>query len=444
MADVFGGYTPTSRKVWDHVGNIFPNVEHSEGVRPALGAHPAAWLPVQFKDKYFEEWVVITPGKIVALDNNGDLVPAGLKTATSISYTSSDVSAGTIDVTTGEPVTSEKTVTLANVDGSTSSFLGDIGTALNISYPVGVAPYAYWQWAGGDGMNPAEYKQHNFNLQHAASLLCDYNLRLPLVPATAASEDLSGTTLTNTAITFGIKALKSRTGIRATARYDGSSGVYPVASTDTVVAIVLDNYPVAKNTSRTPIKLHADTTTSAAISGVLVNEKSSPSSVKASGDFFVDYDFGVLFVYSSDGNSLPSTLGTTQGAVTYSHYAAAPASVSKFACVVGNPKPGDFLTFDDNSNFQVATPSVASASAAAAWVYGLVGQVQKLDSDHPKHYLDYVKTAYASIGTDATGALPGSSGQMDQNPGTANGGYPSELHFAGGADTMVVVNLILR
>jgi hypothetical protein len=35
-------------------------------------------------------------------------------------------------------------------------------------------------------------------------------------------------------------------------------------------------------------------------------------------------------------------------------------------------------------------------------------------------------------------------GQLDQMPGSATGGYPDDIHYAGAADTLVVINLISR
>ncbi len=75
--NALGQYTP-NHKAWDHVGNIIPDVENSEGDRPHLGdkARPASWLPVQFYDKHYENWNVVMPGKAVAYDPDGYLMPA--------------------------------------------------------------------------------------------------------------------------------------------------------------------------------------------------------------------------------------------------------------------------------------------------------------------------------------------------------------------------------
>ena len=185
--DSLGRYSPT-HKSWDHVGNMIPVVEHSEGVRPHGEFKPAAWLPVKFFDKYYEEYFVVMPGKVLAFDNQGRVCPAqyGLAGAT-VTYTANDVSAGTLDVRTGSAVTAAATFNVADV----ADFMGT-GEAMAVSAPVGVAPYAYWQWAGDgsaldDGFNPSGYRQHNHNLQHRVAILCDYVLELPLVPAATAA-----------------------------------------------------------------------------------------------------------------------------------------------------------------------------------------------------------------------------------------------------------------
>lgn len=106
--NTLGQYTPT-HKTWDHIGNQIPNVEISEGFRPAENFKVAAWLPLQFYDKWYEDWYVVTAGKVVACDNNGDLVPAQYATGTvDIVYTQNDVDAGVIDVTTGSALTATK------------------------------------------------------------------------------------------------------------------------------------------------------------------------------------------------------------------------------------------------------------------------------------------------------------------------------------------------
>ncbi len=412
-----GQYTG-SHKVWDHVGNILPNVEHSEGERPAIEWKVAEWLPVQFFDKHYENWMVILPGKVVACDPDGRLCPAGLKIAAELAgtgdvvvYTTNDVDAGTINVATGSPVTlaeltdsgSTRGYTKAEIDAA--GFLGQSGVAFTVSGPLGVAPYAYLQWAGGDGFNPADYKQHNYNMQHQVAVLCDYVLELPLVPGATADEVLSWSPDAS-----------------------GASNVF----TDSGLA----NLPVAANTVRTPISFEGG-----ASATLFINQVATVDDIAGPGDWSIDLDTGAISVYS---------VGSPTGTITvsYSHYAAVPSTVSKFASAVGDLHCGDLVTFDANSNFRIANATTlfldaSPTGAQVARALGLVvGQVLDRDESFPKDMLDRVKTAYSpAIGTDATGGKPAYLGQLDQMPGSANGGVPSNIHYAGAANTVVRINL---
>lgn len=382
--NTLGQYSGT-HKTWDHVGNNVPNIEISPGVRPDF-FKPAEWLPVQFYDKYYENWLVILAGKAVAFDNNGDLVPAGYGLASSpldIVYTQNDIDAGVIDVTTGAAVTATKTVTTASV----TKFLG--GTdALTVSKPVGIAPYSYLQWAGGDGFNPADYRKHNYNMQHGVALLCDWYIELPLVPAKlAAAEALSNNT--------------------------SASGVHTLTA--------LANIPVAANTARTPFEFSGTDKAAFAV------QVSTVSGVVSEGYWHINLDTGVITVQKA--------AGPPSARLQYYHYKSAPGTVSKFASAVGNLKPGDFVKVDKNSNFTLDS---------SATVADTLGQVLKRINVKGASLLDRVHTAYASINTDAAGSLPAYAGQMDQMPGSATGGVPDNVHYAGAADTVVRINLINR
>jgi hypothetical protein len=411
-----GQYTGT-HKVWDHVGNILPNLEHSEGERPAVEWKVAEWLPVQFFDKHYENWFVIMPGKVLAVDANGRLCPAGLKIAAElagsgdvVTYTLSDVEAGVINVATGSPVTAAQLTDPGSTRGYTvaeinsAGFLGVSGATFTVSNPVGVAPYAMLQWAGGDGFNPAEYHKHNYNMQHQVAVLCDYVLELPLVPGAATSE----------ALVFAPDS-------------SGTANLF----TDSGLA----NLPVAANTDRTPIEFAGG-----ASATLFVNQVADKTLIAGPGDWAVDLATGHVSVHS-----VGAPAGVT---VSYHHYAAAPATVSKFACAIGDLKGGDMVTFDADSNFRIANATTlfldaSPTGAQVARAMGLVvGQVLDRDSSHPKDMLDRVKTSYSpALGTDASGAKPAYLGQLDQMSGSANGGVPTNVHYAGAADTVVRINL---
>ena len=413
--DSLGRYAP-GHKSWDHVGNMIPVVEHSEGVRPHGEFKPAAWLPVQFFDKYYEEHFVVMPGKVLAFDNDGRVVPAGLALATSLVYTATDVAAGVIDVTTGAALTAAKTVDLS----SAITFLGRTGVDLTVSKPVGVAPYAMWQWAGDssaadDGSNPAGYRQHNHNLQHQVAILCDYVLELPLVPFKQVAENLDENT----------------------------------HSGNVAVLDALANIPLATITDRTEPVIGG---TDAALKALFVNRVETAAEVDAAGDWHLDLTTGLISVFS--GSNLSVSAGDLT--LTYYHYDTAVTAASAFASASGPLKAGDFVKVDVNSNFVLANPEpsvVADVDGANTMLLrtnigdtfaDIVGQVIEVESA-AKGALDKVRTAYnPPLGTDASGSLPGYAGQMDQMPGSATGGVSDKVHYAGAADLVVRINLVSR
>lgn len=381
-----GQYTP-SHKPWDHVGTITPDIEIAEGKRPAGEFRPASWLPVQFWDKQYENWFVVMAGKLVAFDNDGNLVPAQYALCSNITYTADDVTAGTIDVTTGSAVTSAKTVLVSGV----STFMGRT-EQISVSAPVGVAPYNYLQWCGGDGSDPTQYNQHNYNMQHLVAILCDAEIQMPLVPDSHAAE----------ALTWG-------------------ASVNNIAT-----ATALAHRPVAANTVRTPMVFAG---TNAAT--LFVNQVDTHDDITQAGDWSLDDpELGVLYCFHATG----SMAGTT---VSYYHYETNAATVSKFACAVGNLRAGDFVRCDQNSNYRLDDEELPS--------HDTIGQVLKRQVVKNHSLLNLVETAYSPpLATDATGALPGYAGQLDQLPGSATGGVPANVHYAGAADTVVLINLIGR
>ena len=415
-----GQYTPT-HKVWDHVGNIIPDVEYAEGIRPHGNFKPAAWLPVQFYEKFYENWIVIMPGKVIAFDNNDRVVPAGLRlSGATISYTTNDITAGTIDVTTGAACTATSVTNSPITLSGVTTYLGGTDT-LTISHAVGVASHPILQWSGDssaydDGTNPVGFKYHNYSMQNLITLLCDYELKLPVVPAITSAENMTRGTFTE------------------------------ASSQQTFSAF--SNLPVAKNTQRTPITFADGTLSDSAT--VFLNQKDTAAEVIASGDWHIDLTTGVVTIYATSQIAAGNVY-----TVTYSNYASAPtgSNVSVFACVLGNPVAGDFLKYNVDSNLVVATPlpvygtSLDTDDADLTWNYDdfsvIMGQVLEVETE-PLDYLDKVKTAYSTLGSSGAGAFPGYAGQMDQMPGSATGGVSALVHYAGAADKVAKVNLISR
>jgi len=467
------GSTP-SHKFWDHIGRITPNFEKSEGIRPWIEATPAAWLPVSAtaarEETEIEAYLVVSAGKVIAEDGEGRLVPAGLRKAfnkaagtTVLTYTALDVTEGVTDLTTGEAVAAAATYTQTQVTNALRErglIRADEYAMDFISKPVGVAPYNYYQPAGSDHYNPANLRKHNYRPQATTSILCDYAVEYPLVPALETTEtmngafanlagsiDWSGTPGTRTGGWFG------STAIHGLVKYADS-----VAAGDDVVCYVFEKWPLAVPTEDTPITPVANCTGAG-----LSNEVDAVTSISADGDYFVDTDLGILFLYEAGGNTYPDGWGVTTTVTYYTYEDVVEAGrTTSYACATGNLNYGDFLTYDENSNLVRAVLDIGTAEgydatgtvytvdpeydteavnatvsrqlelAISNHFYGIVGQVIGTEI-YPKDYLDRVRTAYV-----------GQTNANMRTPGTATYGRTDQLTYANAAERMVLVNLIWR
>jgi hypothetical protein len=387
---------------------------------------PAPWLPVQYEDKYYEVFITVMPGRPVGLTCDSYLVPAGLKVAwaaaaggdTILTYTASDVAELVTDLTTGLPVTAATSYTKTAVLAALKS-RGLIEDADNIedyiSYPVGVAAQAYYTWGSNVDLrqmshdlktfNPADFKFHNFRMQHQVAVLCDYAIRVPWLASDATNEVLDSA-LTGGTPALGSDILVSAADIKTLARYSDLDG-------SDFIAWVGPDLPVAKDSDRTPISADNDT--------LFTRLRSGPDQLSAVGDYFIDYDVGVWFFYVAGGASVPTHVdGAT---VTYNEYTTAPTTVGDYVSAVGDLKPGSFVQADGDSNFVLSTSDDPRV---------IMGQVLGFVK-HPKDNLDRVKTRYQSLGT------------VNKMPGTATKGMPDTLNLTEtGADTEVIINLITR
>jgi hypothetical protein len=453
-------YQP-NHKQWNHTGFIFPQVEHHAGQSdyPHAEFRPAAWLPVIRQDTRFETWVVCMPGKVLALTREGDVVPAGLKDqfevasgATALTYTANDYTESVTDLTTGVAYATNGTTTYTQSQVTTALRNRGLIRATEfardfISAPVGYAPCAMYAWCGGDGSNPSLYKQHNLNMQNQMLVGCDNILRLPLVPIVESAETMGDGSISSAAITFGTTQWHDSTGLGLTTRYSSL-----VSAGDDVVAYVFAKTPVAKQSNNTPF-------TCTALSGK--TEVDSIAEVAAGGSdyYYVDYEAGVMFVYESGGNAVPSPFVDGTTTITYYTYEGQATGAANIASVLGDVNVGDFLTFDSNSNLvpihvdigtapgagsgvvYAADPAYAtdldadiSAQLEATMIEALtrtVAQVIAIDVG-PRDNIDLVRTQFT--GLTATERMPGS----------ATGGQTDAQNLSGAAFKTVILNFLAR
>ena len=471
------GYT-ANHKILDRMGRITPNVSYCESHRPHGEWTPATWLPVVRYEYENDYWYSISYGKVVAEDRNGYLVPAGLRKAwnvanssTALSYTANDVTAKTINLVTGSTVTAAVDYT----ESTLTSALRERGLIRHteramdyISKPVGIASYNYYaNPSTTNHYDPKGLKFHNFRPQPLVSIVCDYCITVPLLPALATTEAVVDQTAgatglmedvfdgTNTRnITY--TGFFSSTQIAEVTRYASE-----VSAGDDVVCFLTVNYPLAHITAESPITTSTDS--------CLVRQVDSISAISGAGDYYMDYDVGAIFMYEAGGNAVPSpwVAGTTT--ITYYHYQAEGTStntVTSYMCATGNLEYGDLLTYDKNSNLikaslDLETPEGYADSTGTLYttdpdysgtdatislqleqaidnhLFGIVGQVIGSttfgEGKDDRAYLSRVKTAFE-----------GYSAANMRTPGSATGGRTDQLTYANAAEKMIVVNLIMR
>lgn len=142
--------------------------EIAQGVRPALdqAAKPASWLPVKLKDEYFNEWWVILAGTIISIEraigSTNRIVPANGGVAQTLTYTANDVNYS-VDIDTvvaGDPTLVASAAAASN--------------QLPLNKPIGWAWHHYYSAS-------IEERLINYEIQPFVSILCDYEVEIPLI-----------------------------------------------------------------------------------------------------------------------------------------------------------------------------------------------------------------------------------------------------------------------
>ena len=385
----------------DLMDNITPNnVVQMNASVPAGEWKPASWLPVVWQNEQSKDYFTISSGKVVSLDASGRVVPSGLRKVvagaaidgTVLTYTSDDVKARVIDVTTGEFVTVPKTVDLESFVHAiighgwlhTAELIDDVDVATKlaankaaakafISAPVGIAAYDVYAWAGDDAAN---LHFTNYQKQHLIQFFTDIQMRVAHIcdaaeaVATGGLNKINGTVL-GTAASYP--------------RYVG-------LDMSNVVGYNLGLGKVATNTSRTPVTFN-----NAAFSATL-RERSDISLLAKAGDWYLDGDAGIILFWEDGGDAHP---GAWAGDILVSDYTVTSSNQQRMMMMVGDCVPGDFISFDTNSNFIVASSSDHTDNS-------VVGRMLALYKE-PRGLLERVKTGFSGSDFDATAQMPGSA-----------------------------------
>ena len=165
------------------------NVEVSEGQVPPGEFYPAGYLPVtQSENRIAGSGFVLMPGKVVCLDQNGRLVPAGLaaevKRARSVSgYTAAPGTATTYGALSEslQVINSQGQFAAAVDNFVTSNLFSAANSGFGFSIPVGVMRYSALKAPGSDSSNPSTWTQHAYDTGGARAFSRWCYIQVPIV-----------------------------------------------------------------------------------------------------------------------------------------------------------------------------------------------------------------------------------------------------------------------
>jgi hypothetical protein len=413
----------------DLMDNITPNnVVQMNASVPAGEWKPANWLPVVWQNEKSKDYFTISSGKVVSFDASGRIVPSGLirqaeatgKGDAFLVYTLADRDARVVDLVTGEFVDGAESytlkqfcdavidngwmpgVTLVDSDAGCHDFVRQF-----ISAPVGVAAYDVYVWAGDD---PANLHFTNYQKQHLIQFFSDVQMRVAHV-CDAADTDL-------TLLALGAGGGVAGTSVAIDETVPATSLVrykHLINAADVLVLPLLIG-KVASNTSRTPVKF----------TGWAGRERSSIELLSRDGDWYLDGDAGNMLFFKASAAAKDVPMGTDAAAMAAGDevhvydYSAGASDSSKMMHLVGDARPGDFVTFDAHSNFKVRSLNNDIAFGAAeadieatlallhreeGYTVGRVYEIQK----EPRGLLERVKTGWKGSEFGADAKMPGSA-----------------------------------
>ena len=410
----------------DLMDNITPNnVVQMNASVPAGEWKPASWLPVVWQNDRSKDYFVISSGKVVSFDASGRIVPSGLirlaeatgNAQAFITYTSEDEAARVVGVD-GDFVQAGDSLTLEgfcdaviargwmpgeDAPGADDDNCRDFVRKF-ISAPVGVAAYDVYVWAGDD---PANLHFTNYQKQHLIQFFSDVQMRVAHVCDTAATVVTLGAGGNNPAVADIDDA-------NTLSRFSG------LPNKDDIVVLDLNLGKLASITSRTPLTFGA---------GDFVGRlRKDPALLGKDGDYFLDADAGLLLFYKEGGGGAPDDINgrALQNTDTISvfDYSAGASTDERMMHLIGDARPGDFVTFDAHSNFMVrdsklAIPQLADVNDDGNEVEAFlavmlreeeytVGRVYELQKE-PRGLLERVKTGWSGAEFDASSKMPGSA-----------------------------------
>lgn len=174
------------------------NVEVAEGQVPPGQFYPAQYLPaVISENRIAGSAYVLMPGKVVCLDENGRLVPAGLvaevkkaRGVTGYTYAGAATTYGDLSAQNGVVSVNGDFVAASDEFVTLNSF-GTTGTnAFKFTTPVGIMRYSALKAPGSDPSNPSTFTQHGYDTGGARAFSRWCYIQVPVVETQSRTETI--------------------------------------------------------------------------------------------------------------------------------------------------------------------------------------------------------------------------------------------------------------
>lgn len=356
----------------DFFGDITPENFRNENVVLPQGTYiPAKWLPVAWTNTNRDagtDAFVISKGKPVSFDSQGCLIPSswyyfvssvGSTSETCLTYTATDVTWKVIDLVTGAPVASAVSYTAEAVAKAlrerglvpySIAAVSNLATckavfAAFVSLPVGLAPYDFYKYGGKAEHGDQSYTNYlkQSNVQFITEMMLDVPHRIGASLVTDEFDaDAGATTPVSSAAAAGVVMAAGEvwtaTALASLTRYS----LMGVTAAKPVVGLKLSAEEIAHVTERTTFTCDDAT--------LLVKEKTSPAAIRSEGDYFIDFEQGVLFIHEDVWDTLV-TDSTVFNISFYKYALGTAASSQRYVYFEGVAQPGARVGIDKRGNF---------------------------------------------------------------------------------------------
>lgn len=375
MADSYL-YNPVHKR-YGEWGNVTPNVEISEGIRPAQRYIPAPYLPLARYDEWHRIWYTMSAFTPVTVDSENFLIPAG--------YALQFQAAASAEATTGgsyEFGTTTTTLTRYTATDVTEGVRNMRGETVKLNEPV------IWSiWQSNSGITFGSSQNLTTGIDAAPLITMNFPAIGLLQQDTYAwyAEIPSGMTV-----------------VSARANFYPAEGSPHLAKFHNFIPQLIVGV-VTRTFIELPInKIASATTADSPVYGGIARavELSTPAATKIIPGCYIGYDEWSRFIRINPFKNYYASAGDIAASLGY--------------------------TVSSQATWETFTKGWQTILGQCLFVTPL--------GDYPLDYLDRVRTAYV---------LPGSTGfgKLDQQPGSASGGYPDNITYAlGSSDSVSTVS----